>query len=411
MINLISKKSNLVRGLGWMGALRIGAKSLSFIKTLILARILSPLQFGIFGIASLVLGFLEIITETGINVVLIQEKNGLEKHINSSWIVSIVRGIFLSLVIFLLAPIISKFFNNPSAIKILYLTAFVPLIRGFINPAEVKFQKSLNFKKEFIFKGILISIEVVTAIVLGYLTKSEFSLIWGLIAGAIAEVVISLLFISPKPRLVFDINSFKLVIKRGIWITFAGAFNYIFQHGDDVIVGRVLGVYPLGLYQQAYRISSLPVTEMGEIFSKVTFPYYSKNHKDIKKLKSVFLKTFLGTSCIVIPFGILIILFPFQTVNILLGKNWLEMVGVLQILAIYGILKALTNSVFPLFLGVGKQNWVTWITLVAIFGMGVTIFPLTYLYGISGTAFSTIVGTVVTIPMSIYWVTIIFKNK
>lgn len=403
------KKTNIIHGLSWMGALRIGAKSLSFVKTLILARILSPLQFGIFGIASLVLGFLEIITETGINVVLIQEKDGLKKHISSSWIVSIIRGLFLSLVIFLLAPLISRFFNNPSAIKILYLTALVPLIRGFINPAEIKFQKSLNFKKEFIFKGILISVEVVTAVVLGYLTKSEFSLIWGLIAGAIAEVIISLLFISPKPRLIFDINSFKLVIKRGIWITFAGVFNYIFQHGDDVIVGKILGVYPLGLYQQAYRISSLPVTEMGEVFSKVTFPYYSKNQKDIKKLKTVFLKTFLGTSFIVIPFGILIILFPFQTVNILLGKNWLEMVGVLQILAVYGILKALTNSVFPLFLGVGKQNWVTWITLVAIFGMGITIFPLTYLYGINGTAYSTIIGTIATIPLSIYWVSKILK--
>ncbi|AKM83614.1 hypothetical protein A2422_01950 [Candidatus Woesebacteria bacterium RIFOXYC1_FULL_31_51] len=403
-------KTNIIYGLSWMGALRIGAKAFAFIKTLILARILSPLQFGIFGIASLVLGFLEIITETGINVVLIQEKDGLEKHISSSWIVSIIRGIFLSLIIFLLTPLISKFFNNPSAIKILYLTAFVPLIRGFINPAEVKFQKNLNFKKEFIFKGILISVEAITAILLGFLTKSELSLICGLIAGALVEVFISLFFISPKPKLIFHLESFKFVIKKGIWITFAGVFNYIFQHGDDLVVGKVLGVYPLGLYQQAYRISSLPVSEMGEIFSKVTFPYYSKYKKDLKNLRSVFLKTFLGTFALVIPFGILIFLFPYQTVNILLGKNWLDTVGVLQILAIFGILKALTNSVFPLFLGIGKQNWITWITLVGILGLGLTIFPLTNKFGIRGTAVSTIIGTIVTIPMSMYWTIKILKQ-
>lgn len=404
-------KNNIVRGLSWMGALRVVAKLLAFIKTLILARILTPLQFGIFGIASLVLGFLEIITETGINVVLIQEKNELEKHISSSWIVSIARGVLLFLLILLLTPVISKFFDNPSAIKILYLTAFVPLIRGFINPAEVKFQKSLNFKNEFIFKGILILVEVITAVVLGFITKSEFCLIWGLIAGALVEVFISLLFISPKPKFIFYLDSFKLVVKKGIWITFAGVFNYIFQHGDDVIVGKLLGVYPLGLYQQAYRISSLPVSEMGEIFQKVTFPYYSLYQNDQKKIKSVFLKTFLGTLFLVIPFGVLIVIFPLQTVNILLGKNWLEAVGVLQILAIFGILKALTNSVFPLFLGVGKQNWITWITLIGIFGMGITIFPLTHRFGISGTAFSTIVGTVITIPLSIYWSIKVLKQK
>lgn len=405
------KKTNIIHALSWMGALRFGAKLLAFFKILILARILTPLQFGIFGIASLVLGFLEIITETGINVVLIQEKDSLEKHISSSWIVSIVRGFFLSLIIFLLAPVISKFFNNPSAVNILYLTAIVPLIRGFINPAEIKFQKSLDFKQEFIFKGILISVEVITAITLGFLTRSEFSLIWGLIAGAMAEVFISLLFISPKPKFLFNLNSFKLVVKKGIWITFAGIFNYIFQHGDDIVVGKFLGIYPLGLYQQAYKISSLPVSEMSEIFQKVTFPYYTKYSSNIKKLKSVFLKTFLGTFVLVIPFGILIILFPYQTVSILLGKNWLETVRVLQILAVFGILKALTNSVFPLFLGVGKQNWITWITLISIIGMGLTIFPLTKQFGINGTAFSTIIGTIFAIPISIYWTIKILNKK
>ena len=177
-----------------------------------------------------------------------------------------------------------------------------------------------------------------------------------------------------------------------------------------MVVGKVLGVYPLGLYQQAYRISSLPVSEMGEIFSKVTFPYYSKYKKDLKNLRSVFLKTFLGTFALVIPFGILIFLFPYQTVNILLGKNWLDTVGVLQILAIFGILKALTNSVFPLFLGIGKQNWITWITLVGILGLGLTIFPLTNKFGIRGTAVSTIIGTIVTIPMSMYWTIKILKQ-
>lgn len=405
------KNNNIIHGFKWMGILRIGAKLLSLIKTLVLARILTPLQFGIFGIASLVLGFLEIITETGVNVVLIQEKDGLDRHVNSFWNVSIIRGIFLSLTIFLLAPFIAKFFNNPSAIKILYLTAFVPFIRGFINPAEIKFQKNLNFKKEFIFKGTLILIEVVTAIFVGFLTKSEFSLIWGLIAGALAEVLISLIFISPKPKLIFDIDSFKLVIKKGIWITFAGIFNYVFQHGDDLVVGKILGVYPLGLYQQAYRISSLPVSEVGEIFQKVTFPYYSKYKNNLIKLKSIFIKTFLNTSLLVIPFGVLIMIFPYQTVNILLGKNWLEMVRVLQILAIYGILKALTNSVFPLFLGLGKQNWITYITLIAIIGMGLTIFPLTRMYGINGTAFSTIIGTLLTIPISIYLAIKVLKQK
>ncbi len=394
-----------------MAVLRGFAKFLAIIKTLILARILSPFQFGVFGIASLVLGFLEIITETGINVVLIQEGKTNKKQLDSAWIVSIIRGVILFILIFSISPLIAKFFNNDSAKNILYLTSLVPLIRGFINPAEVVFQKNLEFKKEFYFKGLLIFVEISTAVLLGYLTRSEYCLIWGLIASSIVEVVISQIFISPRPKLNFDFASFKYILKKGIWITFAGTFNYIFQHGDDVVVGKILGVSPLGLYQQAYRISSLPVSEMAEVVQKVTFPYYSKYQMDLILLKNTFKKSFLGTSLLVIPFGILLILFPYQVINILLGPNWLEAVGVLRVLAIFGMIKALTNSIFPLLLGLGKQNWVTYITLVGIIGMATTIFPLTRLYGITGTAISTIIGTIVTIPLTLIMLYKIFKNE
>lgn len=400
----------MIKSIGWMAILRGFAKSLAVAKTFILARILTPAQFGIFGIASLVLGFLEIITETGINVVLIQQKEIEEKNLNSAWIVSIIRGIVLFMLIFILAPLIAMFFNNDGATKILYLTAFIPLVRGFINPAEVKFQKELDFKKEFIFKATLIFVEIVSTVVIGFITRSEYSIVWGLLLSAIAEVVFSLSFISPKPKAAFDLDSFKFVFKRGIWITFAGAFNYLFSHGDDVVVGKLLGVTPLGLYQQGYRISSLPVTEVAEVFQKVTFPYYSKYKEDKNQLKNTFLKSFLWTSMLAVPFGIFIILFPELVINILLGPNWIEIKSTLQILAVFGIVKSLANSVFPLFLGLGKQNWVTYITLVSIMGMTLVIFPLTMKFGINGTALATIIGSLVAIPPSLVMVYKLLKK-
>jgi len=92
-----------------MAVLRAATRALAFIKTVILARILVPSQFGAYGVALLVLGFLEVMTETGVNVLLIQEKE-TDRYVNSAWIVSIIRGIIISLVIILLTPFIVKFF-------------------------------------------------------------------------------------------------------------------------------------------------------------------------------------------------------------------------------------------------------------------------------------------------------------
>ena len=95
-----------VKGLGWIGGLRGLTRFVTFIKLAILARILTPFDFGLFGIAALVLAFLEIISETGINIFLLQRKEGWKDFLDSAWVISITRGILVSLTIFLLAPFI-----------------------------------------------------------------------------------------------------------------------------------------------------------------------------------------------------------------------------------------------------------------------------------------------------------------
>ncbi|MCX6706305.1 MAG: oligosaccharide flippase family protein, partial [Candidatus Woesebacteria bacterium] len=141
-----------LKGLSWMGGLRGSTRIIAFIKILILARILSPNEFGLFGIAMLFLSLLEIISETGVNIFLIQEGDDIDSFIDTAWIVSIVRGILIALVLFLLSPTISRFFNSPQSLNIMYLISLAPLIRGFINPSVVKFQKNLLFAKEFIYR-------------------------------------------------------------------------------------------------------------------------------------------------------------------------------------------------------------------------------------------------------------------
>src|SRR3989344_7147166 len=110
-----------IKGVSWMGGLRVGTRAVTFLKILILARILSPNEFGLFGIAMLALAFLEIVTETGINIFLIQEKADLDKYNDTAWVVSIVRGCLMSLALFIASPFITAFFNSPGALNILYL--------------------------------------------------------------------------------------------------------------------------------------------------------------------------------------------------------------------------------------------------------------------------------------------------
>lgn len=402
-----SKQS--IKGISWMGAFRFISRIVAFFRIAILARVLMPSQFGVYGIASLILSLLETLTTTGINIFIIQEEKDLDEYIDTAWIVSIIRGILIALVIIALTPLIINFFDAPDARLLLYLVSLVAFIRGFINPSRVRFQKDLEFGKEFWFSGGVLFLDAVVVVVVVIIFRTASSMVWGLVAGASLEVLLSFVLIKPTPKLSFNSKQFKEIITRGRWVTLSGIFSYLFQEGDDAVVGRMMDTAALGNYRMAYKISTLPVTEIAQVTNKVTFPVYSKIAGDIKRLRKAFLKTFINILFITSLMGIIIFSFPKFIVMILLGPNWYDIVPVLRVLSVFGVIRALTNSTNPLFFAVKKQEYVTYISLIGILGMGITIVPLVAKFGIIGAAYSALIGALISLPVAIYYLRKVFE--
>jgi O-antigen/teichoic acid export membrane protein len=279
----------------------------------------------------------------------------------------------------------------------------VPFLRGFINPSEIRFQKELNFKKEFLYRLIILVFGTSISISLALITHSVNSLILGLIAGVILQVLLSFLFISPRPRFVIDRKYFSGILNNGKWITLSGIFNYLFHNFDNIVVGRLLGTGGLGLYEMAYNISMLPITDVSDVISKVTFPVYAVISDDTRRLRKAFLKTLLFVSMVSIPFGIILIVFPYEIVKLVLGQKWLGIVDVLRILVLFGVIRAISGSSSALFMSLKKQKYVTVITLVSILSLAVTIVPLVMKYGISGAGISALIGSLAALPFILYF--------
>lgn len=403
-------RSSVIRGLSWLGASKAVIRLLAFVKTIILARILTPAAFGVFGIASIVLEFLEVITETGINVFLVQEKEDIDGYIDTSFIVSIIRGILISVFIVITSGFISGFFNSPEAQGLILLIAVVPFVRGFINPSVVKFQKELAFNKEFWFRSGLFFIDTIVAVTLSIITRSPYALVVGMIVNAVFEVIFSFIIVKPTPKFKVNIEYAKEVVNRGKWVTLAGLFNYLFLHGDDIVVGKVLGQSSLGLYQVGYRISILPITEVAEVFGKVAFPHYVKIISDVERFKKVFFKMVGGISLLVVPFGLLLFFFTEPIVRIGLGSAWIGVVPALKVLAVYGCLKAILFPCYAVFFAAKKQSYVTLVTFVGIIGLFGSIFPLVNMLGIVGAAYAALVGTILTIPAIVICLVKVFNR-
>lgn len=404
-----SYSGKVIAGATWMGAFRIFSRMIAFVRVIILARLLVPAQLGVFGIASISLALLEILTETGINVFLVQEKDKLDNYVNDAWLVSIIRGILIAVSIILAAPLIITFFKIPQALDLVLLISIVPFIRGFINPAEVKFQKNLQFGKEFYFRTAIFSLDSLIAVVVSLITRSAIGLVFGLIAGAIFEVALSFILIRPIPALKFDLRKISKIFHRGKWVTLYGILNYMASKGDNIVIGRLIGAGALGIYQMGYALAALPVSEIADVSNRVTFPVYSIISGDRKRLIKGFKKAMLLVSAASILIGIAIFFFPKDLFIFIFGQKWESTMTILKPLAIFGIIRAISGTTSAFFLGVEKQNYVAGMTSIRLLILIITIIPLTVGYGIVGASYAVLLSGISEIPIIIYYIKLTFK--
>lgn len=402
-------KKDTLKGISWIGSLRLLTKAIGFLEAIILAHILVPEQFGAYGVALLGLGLLEVLTETGVNIVLIQEKN-IDDYVSSAWIVSIIRGCVISFLLFFASPLIAGFFHSPDSLSLLYLICIVPLLRGFINPSVVKFQKDLLFGKDFGYRTLILIVDTMVSITLTFILHSPVGIIVGLLAGVAIELILSFVIVSPRPQFKFRKGYIGTIFHRGKWITATTIFDYVFFNADNIVVGRMLGATSLGIYQLAYSLSVMPLTELSRVFVHVSFPIFTKLAADRSRLRVGFFKSTLLLFCLSIPYVAVLLLFP-QLFVMLLGEKWATVASVLPVLAVLGLLRGLSGSSASLFLSERKQNYTTITSLVTIIGLMMTIIPLVQVYGIVGAATAALLGSLIAIPLYMLYIYRIFKSS
>lgn len=396
---------DFVKGVGWVGGLRFINRAGVYLRTLIVARLLSPSQVGVFGLATLVFALIELLTETGINIFLIQRKDEIEKYLDTAYVTSIIRGFLIGIVLFFLSPFIASFFHAPDVLFLMQVLSITPILRGFINPAVVTFIKDLTFHKEFIYRTSIFLVETSVSIIFVLIYQTPLALVFGMVGSALFEVIISHIFVKPTPRFLFEKTKFWQVIHGGKWLTITGIATYLYQNFDNIVVGRMLGTASLGIYDYAYTLSMIPITEVSDVITNVTFPLFTKISEEKHRLRLAYLKT-VGVVCaIVIPISVILFFFPREIIYIVLGPQWLSGVPVLQVLAILGMIRAVMSTVSSPLYALEKQKLLTLTSGISLLGLAITIVPLISLYGLVGAGIAAIIGTLLALPFNIYFVT------
>lgn len=379
--------------------LRVATMALTVVKISILARLLSPEDFGLFSLVVIALGIAEASTQTGVNVTIIQSKQSIKYFLNSAWVIAISRGFIIGIAMVLLSLVMQRYYNEPQLPLLISITALVPIIKGFINPAIVTMRKELRFFRDAVYYFSLAIVEVAAAIAFGILLNSVWALIIALLIAAIFEVAISFIFFSPRPRFEYIASRGKVILGNARGLTASAALSYLHENIDDFILGKVVGTYNLGLYHNGYALAHKSNYEPAKAVVHSTFPVYSKIAGDANRLKRGFLRSLAATGVLVSLTSLPLLIAPDFFVHLLLGDQWSGVIPIIRWLVLAGIIQSITVVIYNLFLTKATYQWLNLHQLCSVMLLIGLLFVLPQQFGILGGAWAVLLSRVLSLPL------------
>jgi lipopolysaccharide exporter len=383
---------SVVKGASWIAVLRISARILRAVRLAVLARLLSPKDFGTFAVALLTVDFLTTFFHSGFIQALIHKKTDTELYLDTAWTVGIIRRGFLALFLFVLAPQAALFFNTPEAAPVIRLLSASFLFRAAANIAVVFFEKDLAYHKYFRYEFIGAAVDFTVSISTAFLLRSYWALAWGFLAGIAAQSAISYLMSPYRPRLRLDFSRANELFRYGKWIVLSGILLYFGANLGHIFVGRLLGTALLGLFLVASRTADLATGEISRVATRVVFPAVAKIQDDAARLQSAWFRV-LGTvwTIALLPATILLCLTP-EITSLFLGHQWIEAVPAIRLLTAAGAVMAAAQAASPLFRGTGSPRNDVLMHSARVLVLLFVLYPLSRRWGIAGAAFGAGLG-------------------
>lgn len=392
----------MAKGAVWMVLFRLADRSIGLVSTLILARLLVPADFGLVAMGMSVYAALEIMSTFSFDLALIQNQQAQRRHYDTAWTFNVIFALTNALVLTALAVPVAAFFVEPRVEWIMYSLALCAAISAFDNVGVVAFQKDLELHKEFGYGVTKKLASFTVTVTLAFLLQSYWALIAGMVTARVSGLVLSYVLHPYRPR--FSLAAAGELFHFSKWLLINNILIFINNRGIDFVVGKVLGPQALGLYTVAYEVSNLPTTELVSPISRAVFPGYSKLAGDRQALRAAFLRVISLIALITVPAGIGIGLVAEPIVQVVLGQKWIDSVALMQVLALFGVVRTLHGPTGSVYLAVGKPHLISCLHALHIAVAVPMLISLMSTYGIIGAPWAILLASAVSLPTNYVWV-------
>jgi len=329
-----SLKQQTIKGAGWSFVDNLFCQGITFLVGLVLARLLTPEEYGLIGIITIFIAIFNSIVDSGFSNALIRKNNACDIDYNTAFITNLVLSVLLFIIMYLFAPTMAVFFKQPQLEPLSKVMASIVIINAFAIIQRTILVKKIDFKTQT-------KVSLVSSIVsggIGITMAFEGLGVWALVGQQISRQFLnsSFLWIYAKwyPRLQFSIKSFKELFGFGWKLLVSGLIDTIWREIYQVIIGKDYSAATLGQYTRAHQFASIFSTNLNSVVQRVSFPVLSSIQDDKIRLKSAYKRVIKTTMLItfVLMFGLAAV--SQSMILVLVGEQWLPCVPFLQIICL-----------------------------------------------------------------------------
>ena len=364
----------MAAGAAWVIGMRTVVRILGLVSTVILARLLTPADFGLIALATMLSAAVESLGMLSFDVWLIRHASAGRTHYDTVWTLTVIRGaVFASIILLSSAPL-AAYFDEPRLFNLLLLLASLAGLQSLHNVGIVDFQKKLNFDKDFKLFTVPRLAAFVVTVSCGVAFRSYWALAAGIATNRLCALLLSYRMHPFRPRFslvhwreVFDISKWMLA---GNWLGFA------YLRADTFILAKLVGAESLGIYTIAREIADLASSEIVAPIRRVMLPGYSQLRADPARLVRAFVDGFALIVFFGLPCAVGIGLVSEPLVHILLGAQWVDAIVLIKVLAWYAVASVGIANQGPMLISLGHVK-----TSTAIIAIGVLLLVPAFAWG------------------------------
>ena len=338
-------KEKTISSLIWSACQRFGTIVLAFVGNLVLARFLTPEDFGLLGMLTIFISLSEVFIDSGLGAALIQKENPTEVDYSTVFWSNIFISVFFYGVLFVSAPAIANFYGFEILTSILRIKGIVLLIQSFRIVQTTKFQKELNFKSISIILFFSSVVSTIVSIVLAFLGFGVWSLVAKTLLESFLKTVLIMIVSRWKPLFKFSYSSFKSLFSFGGVMLLTSLVQKFYSSFQSLIIGKAFSAKELGYYTQATKLENVPNSAIEVVVDNVTFPVFSKIKDDFEKNQRALKKILSHISYLTFPLMIIFIICSDSIFDLLYSDVWAPSIPYFRYLCLVGMIFSV-NTVY-----------------------------------------------------------------